>query len=177
VILASEDVGMADPLALVVAEAAASALDRVGLPEAALNLAQAVVHLSLAPKSNRTALGLWAAQADVRERPLGAVPPSLRDAHYPGAGALGHGQGYAYPHDDPRGYVEADHLPIELAGRVYYRPSSHGAEGPLGRRLEVLRGTEPGPPAPDPPAPDPPGPDTKGAPTGSAPGGGDPVRP
>lgn len=139
VILASEDVGMADPLGLLVAEAAASALDRVGLPEAALNLAQAVVHLALAPKSNRTALGLWAAQADVRERPLGAVPAELRDAHYPGATALGHGRGYAYPHDDPRGYVAADYLPAELAGRRYYDPSSHGAEGPLGARLEALR--------------------------------------
>ena len=139
VILASEDVGMADPTALVVAEAVAAALDRVGLPEAGLNLAQAVVHLALAPKSNRTAAGWWAAQADVRERPAGAVPPELRDAHYPGAAALGHGQGYAYPHDDPRGVVEATYLPAELAGRRYYVPSDHGAEGELAARLAARR--------------------------------------
>jgi putative ATPase len=139
VILASEDVGMADPMGLLVAEAAASALERVGLPEAALNLAQAVVHLALAPKSNRTAQALWAAQADVRDRPAGPVPPSLRDAHYQGAAVLGHGAGYAYPHEDPRGYLEADYLPAELVGRRYYEPSVHGAEGPLGRRLQALR--------------------------------------
>ena len=91
VILASEDIGMADPTALLVAEAAASALDRVGLPEAALNLAQAVVHLALAPKSNATAKAIWAAQSDVENLPAGAVPARLRDAHYRGAAALGHG--------------------------------------------------------------------------------------
>ena len=150
VILASEDVGMADPLSLLVAEAAASALERVGLPEAALTLAQAVVHLALAPKSNRTARALWAAQEDVEHTSLGAVPPELRDAHYPGASVLGHGKGYRYPHDDPRGYVEATYLPAELAGRRYYEPSPHGREGPLGERLAALRGERDAPGAGDP---------------------------
>lgn len=139
VILASEDIAMADPSALLVAEAAAAALDRVGLPEAALNLAQAVVHLATAPKSNRTAAALWSAQADVVRRPAGAVPIGLRDAHYSGASALGHGVGYDYPHDDPRGWVEAQYLPDELAGTVYYLPSSHGAEAELAGRLAGLR--------------------------------------
>ena len=139
VILASEDVGMADPLGLVVAEAAAAALDRVGLPEAALNLAQAVVHLSTAPKSNRSAMGLWAAQADVRDQPAAPPPPELRDAHYPGAARIGHGAGYEYPHDDPRGFVEAQYLPAALAGRHYYEPSEHGAERDVDRRLRLLR--------------------------------------
>jgi putative ATPase len=143
VILASEDVGMADPMGLVVANSAASALDRVGLPEAALNLAQAVVHLSLAPKSNATAKALWAAQADVEALPAGAVPPELRDAHYRGAAALGHGRGYEYPHDDPRGFVDAIYLPKELAGRRYFEASGHGLEAELATRLEALRAGRP----------------------------------
>jgi putative ATPase len=142
VILASEDVGMADPHALGIATAAAQAVEFVGLPEAGLNLAQAVVHLALAPKSNRAALGWWAAQADVRDRPLGAVPPELRDAHYRGAGALGHGLGYEYPHDDPRGFVEAVYLPEGLVGRRYYEPSEHGAEKVLAERWRARRGDQ-----------------------------------
>ena len=140
VILASEDVGMADPLGLVVAEAAAAALDRVGLPEAALNLAEAAVYLATAPKSNRSAAALWAAQSDVENGVLGDVPPRLRGSNYPGAEVLGHGIGYEYPHDDPRGWVEADYLPAELAGRRYYEPSEHGAEAEIARRLAALRG-------------------------------------
>ena len=140
VILASEDVGMADPHALGIAAAAAHAVEFVGLPEAGLNLAQAVVHLALAPKSNRSALAWWAAQADVREHPLGAVPPELRDAHYRGAKALGHGVGYEYPHDDPRGFVEAVYLPEGLSGRRYYEPSEHGAEKTLAERWRQRRG-------------------------------------
>jgi len=142
VILASEDVGMADPHALGIATAAAQAVEFVGLPEAGLNLAQAVVHLALAPKSNRAALGWWAAQGDVRERPLGAVPPQLRDASYRGAGALGHGVGYEYPHDDPRGFVEAVYLPAGLTGRRYYEPSEHGAEKALAERWRARRGDQ-----------------------------------
>ncbi|HWD25169.1 MAG TPA: replication-associated recombination protein A [Acidimicrobiales bacterium] len=139
VILASEDVGMADPMSLVVATSAASALDRVGLPEAALNLAQAVVHLALAPKSNATAKALWAAQGDVENEPVGAVPPELRDAHYAGAAKLGHGIGYEYPHDDPRGWVDRSYLPDELRGRRYFVPTPHGLEADLAGRLERLR--------------------------------------
>jgi putative ATPase len=139
VILASEDVGMADPMGLVVATSAAAALDRVGLPEAALNLAQAVVHLSLAPKSNATSSALWAAQADVEKMPLGSVPTELRDAHYKGAAALGHGVGYEYPHNDPRGWVDRSYLPEELRDRRYFVPSEHGMESGLVERLQELR--------------------------------------
>jgi putative ATPase len=128
VILASEDIGMADPLALVVADAAARAVEFVGLPEAQLNLAQAVVHLATAPKSNRVATALWAAQADVRERPAGLVPPHLRDASYRSARRLGHGKGYVYPHDDPRGWVPQTYRPAEVDGRIYYEPSDRGNE-------------------------------------------------
>jgi len=140
VILASEDVGLADPLGLVVADAAARALEVVGLPEAQLNLAQAVVYLATAPKSNRSALGLWRAQADVQDRPAGAVPPALRDAHYRQAARIGHGVGYEYPHDDPRGWLDQQYRPEEVAGRVYYEPSAHGAEREIGERMRRLRG-------------------------------------
>jgi len=131
VVLASEDVGMADPLALVVADAAARAVEFVGLPEAALNLAQAVVHLATAPKSNRSALALWRAQADVRDLPLGEVPVHLRDSHYRAAAGLGHGAGYEYPHDDPQGWLPQEYRPETVAGRVYYEPSAHGSEAAL----------------------------------------------
>src|SRR5579884_3929615 len=99
VILASEDVGMADPTALLVADAAWRAVEAVGLPEAAINLAHAVIHLAAAPKSNSVITALGRATADVRERPAGAVPAHLRDAHYRSAAGLGHGVGYRYPHD------------------------------------------------------------------------------
>jgi putative ATPase len=135
VILASEDVGMADPMGLVVADAAARAVEFVGLPEAGLNLAQAVVHLATAPKSNRTALGIWRALGDVRERPAGAVPAHLRDAHYRSAAGLGHGVGYDYPHDDPRGWVPQVYLPPEVADRAYYEPSAHGYEREIGDKM------------------------------------------
>jgi putative ATPase len=128
VILASEDVGMADPTALLVADAAARAVEFVGLPEAQLNLAQAVVHLALAPKSNRVTAALGAAQADVEGQPTGQVPAHLRDAHYPGAARLGHGGGYQYPHSDPRGWLPQAYRPEHLEGRRYYEPSPHGAE-------------------------------------------------
>ena len=128
VILASEDVGMADPQSLLVADAAARAVEFVGLPEAQLNLAQAVVHLASAPKSNTVMTALAAAKEDVASQPAGQVPPSLRDSHYRGAARLGHGKGYRYPHDDERGWTEQQYRPDHLEGRVYYRPSDHGAE-------------------------------------------------
>jgi putative ATPase len=131
VILASEDVGMADPLALVVADAAARAVEFVGLPEAQLNLAQAVVHLATAPKSNRVMTGLSRAAADVREQPTGTVPAHLRDSSYRSAARIGHGRGYQYPHDDPRGWVPQQYRPDHLEGRRYYEPSDHGAEADL----------------------------------------------
>jgi len=135
VIAASEDVGMADPQALVVAVAAAHAVEHVGLPEAQLNLAQAVVHLATAPKSNRAAVGIWSAREDVRHGPSVEVPIHLRDAHYQGAQKLGHGAGYDYPHDDPAGWVDQQYLPDEVRDRRYYRPSPHGFEQEIRTRM------------------------------------------
>ena len=128
VIFASEDVGLADHSALLVAVAAAQAVEHVGLPEAQLNLAQATIHLATAPKSNSAAVAIWSARDDVRNGVIGEVPAHLRDAHYQGAQSLGHGTDYLYPHDDPRGWVEQDYLPEGLRGRVWYRPSDHGEE-------------------------------------------------
>ncbi|HEY3724550.1 MAG TPA: replication-associated recombination protein A [Acidimicrobiia bacterium] len=128
VILASEDVGMADPNALPLATAAAHAVEYVGLPEAQLNLAHAVVYLATAPKSNSTTVALGAAMADVRERPSGPVPAHLRDSHYPGAQHLGHGEGYVYPHDTPEGWVPQQYRPEETIEAVYYRPTGRGAD-------------------------------------------------
>ncbi|HEY8534438.1 MAG TPA: replication-associated recombination protein A [Micromonospora sp.] len=139
VIFASEDVGMADPTALSVATAAAHAVEYVGLPEAQLNLAQAVIHLATAPKSNSTTKAISAAIADVRAGRGGVVPRHLRDAHYPGARGLGHGIGYRYPHDDPRGVVTQQYAPDDLVGVDYYHPSEHGAERAIAARLPVLR--------------------------------------
>ncbi len=127
VVLASEDIGNADPRALLVATAAAHAVEYVGLPEARLNLAQAAIYLAQAPKSNASYVALKEATRDVREGGNVRPPKELRDAHYPGAKKLGHGTGYLYPHDDPAGF-EVDHLPEELKGRTYYRPSGNGEE-------------------------------------------------
>ncbi len=139
VIFASEDVGMADPTALLVATAAAQAVQHVGLPEAQINLAQAVIHLAAAPKSNAVVTAIAEAVADVRAGLGGPVPRHLRDAHYPGARGLGHGDGYAYPHDDPRGVVTQRYLPDALAAREYYRPGRHGDERTVAERLPRLR--------------------------------------
>ncbi len=127
IILASEDIGNADPRALEVAVAAAQALEHVGLPEAQLNLAQAAIYLARAPKSNASAVAIWTARADVQETGNLRPPAMLLDASYRAAKKLGHGQGYISPHDDPRGY-ELDFLPEELRGRRYYRPSGNGEE-------------------------------------------------
>jgi putative ATPase len=139
VILASEDVGNADPQALLVADAAARAVDRVGLPECALNLAQAAVYLSLAPKSNASHKGLGAARAEVREHGAKTPPDYLRDAHYPGAKKLGRGDGYRYAHDEPGGVSDQRLLPEGLEDRRFYEPTDRGFEGELSRRLEELR--------------------------------------
>jgi putative ATPase len=139
VILASEDVGMADPTALLVATAAAHAVELVGLPEAQLNLSQAVIHLATAPKSNRSALAIWNARTDVQQTPAGEVPAHLRDAHYQSAAKIGHGKGYEYPHDDPRGWLEQEHRPPEVADRTYYEPSTHGFEEEIARRMRALQ--------------------------------------
>jgi putative ATPase len=140
VILASEDIGEADPLALVVADAAARAVEFVGLPEAQLNLAQAVVHLATSPKSNRVTVALGLAQRDVRQGPRGDVPGHLRDAHYRSAASIGHGEGYVYPHDRPDAFVEQQYRPDELVGHRYYEPSDRGHEAVLAERLRGWRG-------------------------------------
>ena len=127
VVLASEDIGMADPQALVVAVSAAHAVEHVGLPEVQLNLAQAAIYLALAPKSNAVIAALREAQKDVREHGHLRPPDALRDTHYYGAKKLGRGKGYIYPHSDPRGF-DVDNLPDELKGRRYYRPSGSGEE-------------------------------------------------
>ncbi|WP_030440146.1 replication-associated recombination protein A [Actinoplanes subtropicus] len=158
VIFASEDVGMADPQALVVATAAAQAVQLIGLPECQLNLAQAVVHMATAPKSNKVTSALGAAMADVRAGRGGAVPAPLRDAHYPGARGLGHGRGYKYPHDDPRGVVTQQYLPDDLVEAEYYQPTDHGAERAVSERVPRLRRIVRGlaaPPRPPEPAPEP----------------------
>jgi putative ATPase len=139
VILASEDIGEADPQSLLVADAAARAVDRVGLPEAALNLSQAAIHLALAPKSNRATTAIAAARAEVRANGAKTPPDYLRDAHYPGAAALGRGSGYRYPHDEPGGVADQPLLPEELRGRRFYEPTERGFEAELGRRLAALR--------------------------------------
>ena len=128
VILASEDVGLADPHGLPIATAAAHAVEYVGLPEAMHNLSHAVIYLANAPKSNGAKAALMAAIDDVRERPAGDVPMHLRDASYRSAGVLGHGKGYVYPHDAPDGWAEQEYRPAEVAGRVYWTPSGNGAD-------------------------------------------------
>ena len=127
IVLASEDIGNADPRALLVAVAAAQAVEHVGLPEARLNLAQAAIYLARAPKSNASYVALKEAATDVREHGHIRPPDSLRDTHYYGARKLGRGKGYVYPHDDPQGF-DVDYLPEQLQGRTYYRPSGSGEE-------------------------------------------------
>ncbi|UQN13813.1 replication-associated recombination protein A [Gulosibacter sp. ACHW.36C] len=138
-ISASEDIGMADPQAMVVAEAVASTVALIGMPEGQIPLANATVYLATAPKSNASYTGIGAAIADVKAGNAGRVPMHLRDAHYPGAKRLGHGKGYAYPHDDPIGVVEQQYLPDTLRDRVYYSPTEHGWEREISQRLEKLR--------------------------------------
>jgi putative ATPase len=133
IVHASEDVGNADPRALLVAVAAAHAVEHVGLPEARLNLAQAAIYIARAPKSNAVIRALGAAAADVREHGHLRPPTALRDASYPGAKKLGRGQGYIYPHADPAGF-EVDNLPDELKGRRYYEPSGNGEEASTDRK-------------------------------------------
>jgi putative ATPase len=142
VILASEDIGLADPHAILVANAAAHAVEYVGLPEASLNLAHAVIHLSLAPKSNTAAMALWRATDAVQNRRAEPVPMHLRDAHYRGARVLGHGKGYVYPHDEPEGWAPQEYLPVEVAGERFYTPGRHGAEPALYESLRQRRGED-----------------------------------
>ncbi|ODU65547.1 MAG: AAA family ATPase [Micrococcales bacterium 70-64] len=139
IISAAEDIGMADPQALVIAMAAADAVQLIGMPEGRIPLAEAVVYLATAPKSNAAYMALDAAIADVRAGKIGRVPKPLRDAHYPGAKRLGHGKGYKYSHDAEFGVAEQQYLPDELRGTEYYRPTNNGNEREVAARLEKLR--------------------------------------
>lgn len=139
VILASEDVGLADPTALTTAVAAAQAVQLIGMPEAGLNLAHATIALAVAPKSNAVTTALAAATADVRAGKIGPVPPHLRDAHYSGARTLGHGATYTYSHDEPFGIAEQQYAPDVVADATYYRPKEIGAESAIKERWERVR--------------------------------------
>ena len=139
VILASEDIGLADPTALLAAVAAADAVALIGMPEGRINLAQAVIHLSLAPKSNAVITAVDAALADVRAGLAGPVPPALRDAHYGGAGKVGSGIGYVYPHDEPGAVAAQQYPPDAVLPRTYYRPTRYGAEARLADLWDKLR--------------------------------------
>ncbi|WP_240776916.1 replication-associated recombination protein A [Nonomuraea basaltis] len=139
VIFASEDVGMADPTCLQTAVAAAQAVQLIGLPEGQINLAHAVIHCALAPKSNAVVKAIGAAIGDVRRGLIGQVPGHLRDAHYPGAAKLGHGDGYKYPHDFEHGVVRQDYAPEQVRDRRYYEPTRHGAEAPVADRWSKIR--------------------------------------
>ncbi|MGO4227310.1 replication-associated recombination protein A [Arthrobacter sp. YAF34] len=139
VISAAEDVGMADPTALQTAVAAAQAVQLIGMPEGRIILAEAVVHLATAPKSNAAYMGINQAIADVRAGLGNGIPAHLRDAHYPGSKQLGHGQGYKYAHDAPHAVATQQYPPDDLVGRNYYEPTANGAERDISTRLERLR--------------------------------------
>jgi putative ATPase len=131
-ILASEDIGNADPQAIVVAAAAFDIVEKIGMPEAQLTLGQAAIYMATAPKSNASAMAIWGAMADVREGRTLPVPRHLRDTHYKGAKRLGHGEGYQYAHDHEGGYVKQDYLGVE---KQYYTPTDRGFEAEIARRL------------------------------------------
>lgn len=154
IVHASEDIGMADPSALQTAVAAAQAVQLIGMPEGRIPLAQAVVHLATAPKSNAAYDGINQALADVQSGRAGLVPKPLRDAHYAGAKALGHGVGYKYPHSYPHSIVAQQYLPDELRGRRYYNPTTNGHEHTISERLERLRAVINNEPPPTRPATD-----------------------
>jgi putative ATPase len=136
---AAEDVGMADPSALQTAVAAAQAVQMVGMPEGQIILAEAVIHIATAPKSNAVVVGIGEALADVRAGRIGVIPTHLRDAHYAGATALGHGKGYVYPHDVDHAVAAQQYLPDELVGRRYYQPADRGYERQVAERLARIR--------------------------------------
>ncbi|MDN4472781.1 replication-associated recombination protein A [Demequina zhanjiangensis] len=139
VILASEDIGLADPQGLVIAQAAADAVSFIGMPEGRIPLAEATAYLAMAPKSNRAYNAINQAIADVKAGRAGVVPEHLRDAHYSGAEKLGHGKGYVYSHDALRGVARQEYLPETLRGTRYYLPTEHGVERTLSERLDTIR--------------------------------------
>ena len=147
IVSASEDIGMADPQGLVIAVAAADAVQLIGMPEGRIPLAEATVYLATAPKSDRSYKGIGQAQADVKAGRIGAVPIHLRDAHYAGAKRLGHGKGYRHAHDAPHSVPTQQHLPDELVGTEYYTPTQNGYEREISARLgkirAILRGEQP----------------------------------
>ncbi len=142
IILASEDIGNADPMALVLANSASQAVMFVGLPEAQLILSQAVVYLAAAPKSNACTIAIGRAKAAVKEQGLKPVPKPLRDGHYKGGKTFGHGVGYQYPHDFPNHYLKQEYLPPEVTGTPFYEPTEQGAEAKIKRRMEAREATE-----------------------------------
>jgi putative ATPase len=135
-ILASEDIGNADPRAIQVASAAFDIVEKIGMPEAQLTLAQAAIYMATAPKSNASATAIWSAMKDVREGRTLPVPRHLKDTHYQGSKRLGHGQGYQYSHDFPEGFVEQDYLGVDI---IYYDPTDRGYEAQIKARLEAWR--------------------------------------
>ena len=138
-ILASEDIGNADPRAILIAAAAFDIVEKIGMPEAQLTLSQAAIYMATAPKSNASAMAIWNAMTDVREGRTLPVPRHLKDTHYPGAKRLGHGQGYQYSHDFPEGFVRQDYLGVD---KTYYEPTDRGYEAEISRRMRALRETE-----------------------------------
>lgn len=139
IILAAEDIGLADPNALNIAVSAAEAMQLIGMPEGRIPLAEATVYLATTYKSNSAYLGIEAAIADVHAGKFDLVPPHLRDAHYPGAKALGHGKGYKYPHDEAVGVSTQQYLPNKLVGKKYYTPTERGSEREISARLARIR--------------------------------------
>lgn len=136
IVHAAEDVGMADPKALVMATSAASALEYIGMPEARIPLAEAVIYIATAPKSNAVINAIDLALGDIESKKLGSVPVHLRDSHYKGAAKLGHGKGYKYPHDFEGNYVRQQYLPDELQGVRYYKPTNNGLEAEVKIKID-----------------------------------------
>ncbi|MDD7403347.1 MAG: replication-associated recombination protein A [Butyribacter sp.] len=139
-ICAAEDVSNADPMALVVATSAAQAVERIGMPEAQIILAQAVSYVASAPKSNSAVVAIQEAMETVQNEKINTIPPHLQDAHYKDAGKLGHGTGYLYAHDYPNHYVKQQYLPDELEGRTFYRPTQNGYEKRISEYFEKIKG-------------------------------------
>jgi len=132
-------VGMADPTAMLVAHAAANALEWVGLPEARIPIAQAIIHIATAPKSNSVVKAIDQAMATVEQTQAEPVPKHLRDSHYSGAKKLGHGDGYLYPHDYPYHYVKQQYMPNNVKDQIFYQPTEQGREKHIKERMDYFR--------------------------------------